>query len=235
MALPKLDSTIYTLTVPSTQIKITFRPFVVKEQKALMIAQQSDDTTVMIDTLKAVIASCVTSPKFDVDTLATFDLEYIFLQIRAKSVGEIVELLFTCDECELQTKISFDLTKLQVEFPEGHNKIIKLTETIGVSLKYPDIDLLKIIETLDINDIDAIFDIIIMCIEFIYDENQVHQARDQTKVELEEFLNSLNTEQFKNVQQFFETMPRLQQKVVFDCPKCKHHHDKILNGISSFF
>lgn len=235
MALPQLISAQYNLTIPSTQIFIKFRPFTVREQKALLIAQQSANTTVMIDTLKGVIGSCVTTVPFDVNTLTTFDLEYVFIQIRSKSAGEIVELLFTCDECEHETRISFDLTQLNVEFPEGHNKIIKLTDDIGIVLKYPDVNLLKNIESLDLNDVDAVFDIVVECIDFIYDGDRMHYAHEQTKDELDTFVNSLNTKQFNQVQQFFETMPRLQQTIVFDCPKCKHHHDKVLSGLSSFF
>jgi DNA-directed RNA polymerase subunit M/transcription elongation factor TFIIS len=235
MALPKLDNTTYTLTVPSTNAKVKFRPFVVREQKALLIAQQSENSEVMIDTLKSVIAACIITDKFNVDELATFDLEYMFLQIRAKSAGEIVELLFTCDECETQTKMSFDLTKLKVEFPTGHATNIKLTNEVGVIMKYPDINLLKTIESMNANDVEAIFDIVIDCISCIYDQDQMHYAKDQTSEELNEFVNSLTAAQFAKIQNFFETMPRLQQIVKFDCPKCKHHHDKVLTGLSSFF
>lgn len=234
MALPKMSSTIYTTVIPSIGKTIKFRPFMVKEQKNLLIAQQSEDQTVMVDTLKSVIRDCVID-EINVDGLAIFDLEFLFLQIRAKSVGEIVELLFTCDQCQEQTKLSFDLTQLKVVTPEGHNNKIELGDNVGIVMKYPDVSLLKIMDNFDVNDVELVFNIIISCIDYIYDADQVHYAKEQTKADLEDFINSLSTEQFTKVQKFFETMPRLQQMVVYNCPKCGHHHNKVLEGINNFF
>lgn len=234
MALPKMSGVIYNTTIPSTNKSIKFKPFTVKDQKELLIAQQSEDSAVMVDTLKSVLRHCIVD-EIDVDSLAIFDIEFLFIQIRAKSVGEISELLFTCDECGEQTKISFDLTKISVTIPEGHTNKIDLGNNVGIVMKYPDISLLKKIESFDTTDVELVFDIIVSCIDFIYDADQVHYAKEQTKADLEEFINSLSTEQFNNVQNFFATMPRMQQNVIYDCPKCKHHHDKILEGINSFF
>lgn len=232
--MPKLSSPIYNTVMPSTGAIIKFKPFSVREQKALLIAQQSEDQMIMVDTLKTVIRDCIIDD-IAIDTLAIFDLEYIFLQIRAKSVGEIVELVFTCEECGEQTKISFDLTKTQVNTPEGHNKKIELADGVGIVMKYPDIGLIKTMDNFDVNNVELVFDVIISCIDYVYEADQVHYAKEQSKADLEEFINNLSTAQFANVQRFFETMPRLQQKVVYDCPKCKHHHDKVLEGINNFF
>lgn len=234
MSFPKPSSTIYNTVIPSSNKAIKFKPFSVREQKALLIAQQSEDSTVMVDTLKSVIKMCIVD-EIDINSLAIFDLEFLFLQIRAKSVGEMVELLFTCDACEEQTKLSFDLTKVQVSTPEGHTNKIDLGDNLGIVMKYPDLSLLKIMDNFDVNDVELVFDVIISCIDYVYDADQVHYAKEATKEELEEFIDGLSTQQFAKIQNFFETMPRLQQKVVYDCPKCGHHHDKVLEGINNFF
>lgn len=234
MALPVMSSVVYNTIIPSTKKAIKFKPFVVRQQKALLIAQQSEDATIMVDTLKSVIKDCVLDD-IDVELLAIFDIEYLFLQIRAKSVGEIVELLFTCSACNEQTKISFNLIDMNVITPEGHNKKIDLGNNVGIVMKYPDISILKQVEKFDENDVNTVFDIILTCIDYIYDETQVYHAKEYTKEELSTFIESLSSTQFANIQKFFDTMPKLLQKVVYDCPKCGQHHDQVLEGINNFF
>ena len=234
MALPKMGGTIYNTVIPSSNTPIKFKPFTVRQQKALMIAQQSEDLTVMADTLKNVIHECVVED-IDVDRLAIFDIEYLFLQLRSKSVGETVELFFACDDCGTQTKIAFDLSAVKVTTPEGHTNRIDLGDNIGIIFKYPGIDMLKYLDNIDMNDVDAVFGIIVSCVDSIYDEEQIHYAKEQTREELESFLDSLSTQQFAKVQAFFETMPRMQQQVVFTCPKCGLGYNKSLSGINNFF
>jgi hypothetical protein len=239
MALPKQQAPIYTLEIPSTKDSLKYRPFLVKEQKALLLAQQSEDPIVMVDTLKQVIKSCSQS-SVDVDRLAVFDLEYIFSQIRAKSVGEIVDLFFFCDTCEdekAKVKISIDITKLKVENFEGHTSKISLFNDVGVSMKYPNINVVKNIEKMgDTNsEVDLVFDIIAECIDYIYDTSEVYYAKEQTKEELSEFINNLTSEQFEKIENFFETMPKLQQKVSYRCPVCSKEHNKTLEGLNNFF
>ncbi len=234
MALPVMSSTVYNTVIPSIKKSIKFKPFLVKQQKALLIAQQSEDATTMIDTLKSVIKECIIDD-VDIDALAIFDIEYLFLQIRAKSVGEIVELLFTCTACAEQTKISFNLTDINVIVSEGHNKKIDLGNNVGIVMKYPDISMLKMIENFNDNDVNIVFDVIVSCIDYVYDENAVYHANEYTIAELSAFIESLNTTQFASIQKFFDTMPKLQQKVVYDCPKCGQHHDQVLEGINNFF
>jgi hypothetical protein len=239
MALPIQNATIYTATVPSTKQEIKFRAFLVREEKALLIAQQSDDQVVMMDTLKQIIKSCVKT-ELDVDTLALFDIEYIFAQLRSKSVGEIVEIVVACDVCpdedtKARVKLIFDLSKLQVNFPAEHSKKIALFDDVGVVMRYPSLSMIKDLEGMDQADTESVFRVITSSMEYIYDGDELHHAKDQTKEELQEFLENLNQDQFKKIQQFFETMPKLSKEVKYDCPVCKHHHEKVIEGLNSFF
>lgn len=239
MALPLSNTPTYTLIVPSTGETIKYRPFLVKEEKALLIAQQSEDPVVMVDTIKNVINACVhTEDGFDVDKFATFDIEYVFAQIRAKSVGEIVELIFYCDDCvddKAKVKLSFDLTKLQVEKSEGHTTKIDLYDDIGIVMKYPNIETVTKLQNTDTSAVDQIFGIIADCIDYIYSSDQVFYAKEHTKEELEQFLENMTSEQFGKVQKFFETMPKISQPVDYTCPVCGKDHHKVLEGIQSFF
>jgi len=237
MALPINTAPVYSVTIPSSKETIKFRPFLVKEEKALLIAQHSEDQVVMVDTLKDIIKSC-TMDKVDPDSLATFDLEYLFTQIRAKSVGENVELLFPCDVCEdekARVKITFDLTKINVDFPEGHTKNIQLFENVGVIMKYPSINVIKQLETLDMSNVDSVFNVISASIETIYNDTEMFHAKETSKKDIMEFLENLTSQQFAKIQNFFETMPRLSQKVQYKCPMCSRDHNKVLEGLDSFF
>lgn len=237
MALPRNATPVYTLTIPSTRKQVKYRPFVVKEEKALLIAYQSEDEMVMVDTIKSIIKECVTGD-INVDALATFDVEFIFTQIRAKSVGEVVTLIFPCDDCDdekARTPVSFDLTKISVDFPKDHSSKIELFEGVGIKLKYPDLSVINKIRGADQSDVDQVFDVIVDCIDFIYTAEEVFPAKDQTREELMEFIEQLTPDQFAKVQTFFETMPRIKQHVEYDCPVCNKHHSKHLEGIHSFF
>lgn len=237
MALPVNSAPTYTLTIPSTGESVKYRPFLVKEEKALLIAQHSEDQSTMLETLKSIIASCILD-KIDVDSLATFDIEYIFAQIRAKSVGEVIELIFRCDTCDdekAKVKVSIDLTKIEVKKDPEHKNDIPLFGSVGIRLKYPDISVVDKIRNVDENDMDKVFDVIIQCIDFIYDDEQIYAAKEQSKKELLEFLDNLTSEQFMAIQKFFETMPKMRQEIDFTCPVCGKEHHKYLEGINSFF
>ena len=237
MALPMNATPTYTLEVPSSKKVVKFSPFLVKEEKALLIAQQSDDSQVMVNTLKEILTSCIKDP-LDVNELAIFDLEYIFTQIRAKSVGEDISLIFPCAHCndeKAKVKISIDLTNLKVEFKEGHNKKIDLFDDVGVMMKYPSVDMIQLIEKTNGDDVDAVFKIITSSIDYIYDGNEVYYSKEQSKEELEEFVNNLTSDQFKKVQTFFESMPKIKHEVDFNCPVCGAHNHTVLEGLSSFF
>lgn len=237
MALPMNETPVYTLEIPSTKTKVKYRPFLIKEEKALLIAQQSEDSTVMVDSLKAVVKSCL-KDEVDVDSFATFDLEYVFTQIRAKSVGEIIDLKLRCDDCTDEKAIAtvfVDLTKLKVDIPTEHDNKINLFDDVGVVMKYPTIDVIKMFEVIDANDLDQVFDIVINCIDYIFTDKEIFYAKEQTKEELSKFLNNLTSEQFEKVQKFFETMPRLKQEIEYVCPVCSKKHNKVLEGLQSFF
>jgi hypothetical protein len=240
MSLPMNTTTIYTLEIPSLKKTVKYRPFLVREEKALLIAQQSEDPDVMINTLKEIISGCI-KDKIEVEELATFDIEYIFTQIRAKSVGEVIELIFSCDEDhgdeneKAKVKISFDLTKINVEVPAGHSKKISLFGDVGLVMKYPTINVIHELDQIQKNDIDAVFSIIAKSIDYIYSGDELHYAKEQTKEELLEFLNNLTSEQFGKIQTFFQTMPSIKKEVDYKCPVCGKEHHATLQGLSAFF
>jgi hypothetical protein len=239
MALPMNATPVYTLTVPSTQKQFKYRPFLVKDEKALLIAQQSEEHVVMLDTVKSVIAACAKSD-IDVDKLASFDIEYIFLQMRAMSVGEAVDLIFQCDvdhgvdNERAQSAVRVNLLEVKVENFEGHTNKISLFDDVGIMLKYPTINTLKRLEETNSNDVDQVFDVIVDCIDYIYNTDEVFPAKDQTRQELIEFLNNLTSDQFEKLQQFFYTMPQLRAYVKYTCPVCNKDHNKYMEGLASF-
>jgi len=240
MALPMMSAPTYTMVVPSSGVSVKFRPFLVKEEKALLIAQQSEDIGVMIQTLKGIINTCVLDT-LDVDKLATFDLEYMFTQIRAKSVGEIIELIFPCDidhgedNEKARVKVSIDLTTLIVEKDPNHNNKINLFGDVGVVMKYPTMDVMKRLENLDTNDLDKVFSVVADSIDYIYQGEEIFYGKEQKHEELLQFLNNLTSEQFVKIQQFFATMPRIKKEIEYTCPVCQKHHRKMLEGMQSFF
>lgn len=240
MALPMMQTPTYQMEVPSTGENVKFRPFLIKEEKALLIAQQSEDPAVMIETLKNVIKSCLQTP-LDVDKLATFDLEYMFIQLRGKSVGETIDLLLACDNDhgeeneKAKAKVTIDVNTITVQKSETHTNKFELFGNVGVVMKYPTIEILKKLDGLEDNDLDKIFEVIAMSIDFIYDGDQLFYASETKKEDLLQFINNLNSEQFIKLQSFFETMPKLKKQVEYDCPVCGKHHNKTLEGIQSFF
>lgn len=237
MSLPIVQTPVYTIRIPSIDKDVKIRPFLVREEKSLLIAQQSEDITVMIDTLKQVCKSCI-KEDIDIDSLAIFDLEYIFTQLRSRSVGEFVELYFPCDTCDdprAKAKIIIDISKISVQKNPAHSKNISLYNDVGIMMKYPNIKSLATLEKIKSGDVESIFDIVVDSIEHIYTNDEVFTAKEQSKEELKEFLNSLTQEQFKKIEQFFETMPKLSQDVSYSCPVCSKAHTKVLEGVETFF
>lgn len=237
MALPQSSTPFYDLTIPSTNKKVKFRPFLVKEEKALLLAQQSEDQNVMVNTLQEVVTACI-KEKIDADKLAMFDIEYIFTQIRAKSVGEEVELLFKCQHCDdpnAKVKVKFDLTQIKVSKPEDHTNKIALFDSVGIVMRYPNIGIINHLEDISKNNIEDVFSIIIECIDYIYDDSELYHAADFSREEITEFLNRLTTEQFSKIQKFFETMPKLSKDIEYTCPVCSANNKATLSGIQSFF
>jgi hypothetical protein len=240
MSLPMMNTPIYNMIVPSSGVKVKFRPFLVKEEKSLLIAKQSEDLMIMIDTLKNVIKSCVIED-IDAGKLATFDLEYMFTQIRAKSVGEIIELILPCDDDhgelneKARVKVSIDLTTLQVEKDPSHTNKISLFGDVGVVMKYPTIEILKKLETLEEDNLEKIFDVVALSVDYIYQGEEIFHAKEQKHEELLTFLNNLTSEQFLKIQNFFTTMPKIQKQIEYICPVCQKQHKKMLEGMQSFF
>ena len=229
MALPKLNTPTYELEVPSTDEKIKYRPFLVKEEKILMIAMESKDNTQIVNAVKDIVSAC-TFDKIDISSMPMFDVEYIFLNIRAKSVGEVSKLRVLCPD----NKKTY--TKVNVEIGEGHTNKIELTDDTGMIMTYPTID--SFTET-GITSINAenMLDLIGSCVLQIYEDKgeKVYQGKDQTRKEMTEFIESMNTAQFKKVQKFFDTMPKLKHTIKVKNPKTKKSSDITLNGLNDFF
>ena len=236
MALPKLNTPTYELEVPSTDQKIQYRPFLVKEEKILMIAMESKDNAQIINAVKDIVSSC-TFEKLNVATMPMFDMEYIFLNIRAKSVGEISKLKVLCpDDKKTYASVELDLTKVEVQVGDDHTNKIELTDDMGMIMTYPTIDsfLESGIETINANNM---LDVIGSCVLQIYEQKgeKVYQAKDQTKKELTEFIESMNSGQFKKLQSFFDTMPKLTHTIQVKNPKTKKTSDVKLTGLNDFF
>ena len=236
MALPKLNTPTYELEVPSTDEKIKYRPFLVKEEKILLMAMESKDNAQIINAVKDIVSSC-TFEKLNVATMPMFDMEYIFLNIRAKSVGEVSKLKILCpDDKKTYASVELDLTKVEVQVGDDHSNKIELTDDMGIIMTYPTIDsfLESGIETVNASNM---LDVVGSCVLQIYEQKgeKVYQAKDQTKKELTEFIESMNSGQFKKLQSFFDTMPKLKHTIKVKNPKTKKSNDVTLSGLNDFF
>lgn len=233
MALPQLNSARYDTVIPSTGKGITYRPYLVKEEKVLMLAMESNDQKQIMRAVKDVINSCVFD-EIDVDALALFDIESLFLALRSKSVGEKIDLNVKCEKCETLNDVQVDLESINVPVVEEGNRTIMLTDTVGVTLNYPSFDAIQKIGD-DVESIDGAFKMIQSCIDTIFDEDNVHDAKTETPKNLQTFLESLNSEQFQKLVSFFESMPAITYDLDFDCVSCKEHNHTELRGLQSFF
>ena len=240
MPLPKIATPSYELELPSTGKTIQYRPFLVKEEKLLVIALESEDTKQITNAIKAVIKSCVLTKGIKVETLPTFDIEYLFLNIRGKSVGEDIDVNLICpDDNETEVSVSVNLDDIKVQKPEGHSNQIKLDNNLMMELKYPSLnEFIK--NNFDPNDttknpMDQSFDLIGSCINKIYNQDEVWAAADCSKKEITDFLDSMNSSQFKEVEKFFETMPKLSHTLKVLNPKTNVESDVVLEGLASFF
>lgn len=233
MALPKINVPTYELEVPSTKEKITYRPFLVKEEKILLLALEENDELTIARALKQIVNNC-TFENLSVDSMPLFDLEYIFLNIRAKSVGESADLkLLMPDDEKTYVDVQIPLQDIKVEFTKGHKKDIKLTDSIMVVMRYPTYELLGVEDT-DMT-IEKTFKLISDCTEKVIDGETIHERSDFNDKDLQEFYDGLDSKQFQNVQNFFETMPRLKHTVEVVNPKTKKKNKITLEGLQSFF
>ena len=238
MPLPKIATPTYELELPSTGETIQYRPFLVKEEKLLVIALESEDTKQITTAIKTVIKNCILTKNIKVETLPTFDIEYLFLNIRGKSVGEEIEVNIICpDDGETQVPVKINLDDIQVQKNEEHSNKIKLDNSIMMEMKYPSLDQF-IKNNFDFNDknaMDQSFELIGSCIDKIFTEDEVWSTADVTKKELIEFLESMNSSQFKDIERFFETMPKLSHKVKVTNPKTEVESEVVIEGLASFF
>ena len=237
MTLPKLSTPTYELVVPSTNKKIKYRPFLVKEEKILLLAMETEDENQMANAVKTILSNCIQTPRFKIDNLALFDIEYIFLNIRGKSVGETVDLKITCPDDEVTTvDVQIDLDEITVEKQEDHSNIIKMNDDVSVVMKYPSMDLfIKNNMSESSSEVDDVFEIASMCIDQIVDGEEVYEASNSSKKEINEFLEGMDTKQFLKVQKFFETMPKLSHTVSVTNPNTKVTSAVVIEGLASFF
>ena len=235
MALPKVNTPTYELVVPSTDEKIKYRPFLVKEEKILLIAMEAQEQSGILNAVKDIVKSC-TFDKFDVRKAPIFDIEYIFLNIRAKSVGEVSTVNLRCpDDNETFVQTEIDLTKVDVQITEGHTNKIELTDEMGMILQYPTLD--SFTDSTTVINASNMLDVIASCVSQIYDKKgeDVYDAKDSTKQEIVDFIESLNSKQFKEIQNFFDTSPKLTHTVTIENPKTKVKSDITLTGLNDFF
>ena len=237
MPLPKIATPTYELELPSTKQTIKFRPFLVKEEKLLVLALESEDTKNITTAIKTVIKNCISTRGIKVEALPTFDIEYLFLNIRGKSVGEEVEVnLIAPDDGETTVTVKIDLEDIKVVETEGHDKQIRLDENLMMEMKYPSLDQF-IKNNFDFNDnsVDRSFELIATCIDKIYNEEEVWSTEDVSRKEIIEFLEQMSSAQFKSIEKFFDTMPKLSHSVEIKNPVTKVKSTVVLEGLSSFF
>jgi len=238
MPLPKISTPTYELEIPSSKKIIKYRPFLVKEEKILIIAMESEDAKQIANAVKNVISSCILTKGIKVDELSTFDIEYLFLNIRGKSVGEDVEILITCpDDNVTQVPILINLDDIQVQVDENHTRDIKLDNDLILRMKYPSMD-----EFIKSNfasggeiGVTETFDLIASCVEQVYSKEESWAASDCSKKELQEFIDQLSSKQFKEIEKFFDTMPKLSHKIKVTNSKTGVESEVVLEGLSAFF
>ena len=240
MPLPKINTPTFELVLPSTAKKIKYRPFLVREEKILVMAMESDDMKQITSAIIDILNNCILTRGIKVEKLSTFDIEYLFLNVRSKSVGETVEVNVTCpDDGETQVQMEIDIDSIKVQKDKNHTNIVKLDDNLSMKLKYPSMN--EFIENnFDASDttrseVSQSLDMIISCIDMIYNEEESWSASDSTKKELTEFVDQLNTKQFKQIESFFTTMPKLSHTVKVKNPKTGVESEVVLEGLGSFF
>ena len=239
MPLPKISTPTYELALPSTGKKIKYRPFLVKEEKILIMALESENMKQITDAIVQILKDCILTRGVKVQTLSTFDIEYLFLNIRAKSVGETVEVNVTCpDDGDTKVQIEIDIDSIKVQKDKSHKNIIKIDDDISMKLKYPSLQ--QFVENnFEVTDtqsnVDQSLKMITSCIDIIYNEEESWSASDSTQKELEEFIEQLNTKQFKEVENFFSTMPKLSHTIKVKNPNTDVESEVVLEGLGAFF
>ena len=237
MPLPKISTPTYELVLPSSNKKIKYRPFLVKEEKILIIALESQDQKQIANAVKSIIASCILSRGIKVEKLSTFDIEYLFLNIRGKSVGEDIEVMVTCpDDGKTQVPMSINIDSIQIKKSDDHNPDIKLDDQFTLRMRYPSLsEFIKSNFTAEDLKVDDTFELIASCVDQVYSEEESWTQEDCTKKELVDFIEQLNSSQFKEIEKFFDTMPKLSHKVKVTNPNTKVESEIVLEGLQNFF
>ena len=238
MPLPKISTPTYELELPSTGKTIKYRPFLVKEEKLLVLALESDDSKEITNAIKAVLKDCIQTRGVKVETLPTFDIEYLFLNIRGKSVGEDIEVSVLCpDDGETYAEVQISIDEIEVVKDKEHNKQIKIDDKLMMEMRYPSLDqfVKSNFSYNGDNQVDQSFDLIASCIDKVYSEEEAWTSDDFTKKEVTEFLEQMNSSQFKDIESFFTTMPKLRHEVEVLNPKTKKSSKVVLEGLASFF
>ena len=232
MALPKINNVLYDLELPSSGEMIEYRPFLVKEEKILLMALEGKDEKEMVKAIKQIITQCVATEKFNVNKLAIVDLEYLFLNIRGKAVGDVSTISIE-HKCGEVISLDIDLSKVEIVNNKNISDLVNLTEDIMIRLKPPSLD--NVIGVANKNQIDVVMEIVRECLVEIIQGKDVFSAQDHTKEELDEFLNSLNSGQFQKIQTYYESLPKMKQDIEYTCPKCGETKKETLEGLASFF
>jgi len=241
--LPKLDVPIYTIKLISNGQDVRIRPFLVKEQKLFLMAAESEDPKETINTIRQVLKNCVID-ELDIDNLPTFDLEYLFMNLRARSVEEVVELKYKCNnditddkgetkKCAGSVDFSLNLLEIEPTKHEDHETKFMLNDKVGICLRYPTFEMIQNYENMDENQI--LVNVLIDCIDYLYDDEQVYYAKDTPKEELMEFIDSMQQKDLEKIKKFFDTMPEIKKDVHFKCGKCGYEEDIEIKGLQNFF
>lgn len=235
MPLPKLVAPTYELQLPSTEETIKYRPFLVKEEKILLLAMESEDEKQMTNAVKIILKNCILS-KIKIDDLATFDIEYLFLNIRAKSVGEEIEVNVTCPDDNLtQVPVKINVEDIKIQKDKEHNRIISLNDSISIVMMYPSMEMFVKNNLTSTGSTEDVFEIACSCIEQVVEDEEVYEFKSFTKKEQMDFIESLDTAQFIKVQKFFETMPKLSHTVKVTNPETQVESDVVIEGLANFF
>ena len=238
MPLPKINTPTYELVLPSSGKKTKYRPFLVREEKILIIALESEDMTQITSAIVEILNSCILTRGVKVEKMSTFDIEYLFLNVRGKSVGESVEVNIICpDDGETQVQTIIDIDSIKVQKNKNHNDTVKLDDEISIKLKYPSLTefIQSNFDSDDTTDVDTTMHMIASCIDIIYNDEESWKASESTPKEIQEFIDQLNTKQFKMIEDFFNTMPKLSHTVKVKNPKTDVESEVVLEGLASFF
>jgi hypothetical protein len=239
MPLPKINTPTYELTLPSTGKKIKYRPFLVREEKILIMAMESEDMKDITNSIVQILSDCILTENVKVESLATFDIEYLFLNVRARSVGETVDVNITCpDDGETQVEMTIDIDSIKIQKTRGHKNIIKLDDNLSMKLRYPSLD--QFVENnfetgQVVSEVGQSLSMITSCIDMIYNEEETWEAADCSKKELDEFVEQMNTKQFKQIEKFFTTMPKLSHTIAVKNPNTGVESEVVLEGLAAFF